>query len=130
MASDTVAELRRENGVEPLKADATQIYGTAYSFTQNGTADWEGTFAVDPMSGQINWDAGKVQQGNFDDHPVLRLADAPSVETHFVEAGEALGGLGEPSTALVAPAVCNAIFAATGKRLRSLPIVKAGFTVA
>ncbi len=82
------------------------------------------------LSGEINWDAGRVRQSNFDDHPVLRLADAPMVETHFVEAGEALGGLGEPSTALVAPAVCNAIFAATGKRIRSLPIVKAGFTVA
>lgn len=82
------------------------------------------------LSGEINWDAGRVRQGNFDDYPVLRMSDAPVVETHFVEAGEALGGLGEPSTALVAPSVCNAIFAATGRRLRTLPITKAGFTVA
>lgn len=82
------------------------------------------------LSGEITWTDGRVQQSNFDNHPVLRLTDAPRIDVHFVEAGEKLGGMGEPTTALIAPAVCNAIFAATGQRIRSLPITKAGLTVA
>lgn len=82
------------------------------------------------LSGEITWMDGRVQQSNFDNHPVLRLAEAPRIDVHFVEAGEKLGGMGEPTTALIAPAICNAIFAATGQRIRSLPITKAGLTVA
>ncbi len=72
--------------------------------------------------GQIDLRNGQVQQRNFNDYRLLRLNETPRIDTYLVESTEPPGGIGEPATALVAPAVCNAIFAATGKRLRSLPI--------
>jgi isoquinoline 1-oxidoreductase beta subunit len=63
-----------------------------------------------------------VQQSNFHDYPMLRINEAPVVEVHILDSGAAPGGLGEPGVPTVAPAVCNAIFALTGKRVRSLPI--------
>lgn len=65
---------------------------------------------------------GKVEQGNFHDYPVLRMSDMPKVEVHILPSTEKPGGIGEPGTPPIAPAVVNAIYAATGKRLRSLPI--------
>jgi len=72
--------------------------------------------------GQITIDRGRVQQSNFHDYPMLRIAEAPVVDVHVLDSGEAPGGLGEPGVPTTAPAVCNAIFALTGKRIRSLPI--------
>jgi isoquinoline 1-oxidoreductase beta subunit len=74
------------------------------------------------LHGQITVDAGRVQQSNFHDYPLLRISEAPPVEVHILESGEAPGGLGEPGVPTVAPAVCNAVYAATGKRIRRLPI--------
>ena len=54
-AQDRIRDAGADGAITSVKADGTQVYGTAYSFTQNGTADWEGTFAIDPMTGQINW---------------------------------------------------------------------------
>src|SRR5580658_171234 len=66
---------------------------------------------------------GAVEQGNFDTYPMVRMADAPRIETHLtLSRGARWGGIGEPGTPPVAPAVCNTIFAVTGKRIRSLPI--------
>ncbi|MGH8184982.1 MAG: molybdopterin cofactor-binding domain-containing protein, partial [Steroidobacteraceae bacterium] len=65
---------------------------------------------------------GRVVQTNFNDLPMPKLADAPAVSVEFVISGEALGGLGEPGVPPIAPAIANAVFAATGKRLRSLPL--------
>jgi isoquinoline 1-oxidoreductase beta subunit len=65
-------------------------------------------------------------QSNFHNYPVLRLADMPVVETYIVASTDEPGGVGEPGTPPIAPAVCNAIFAATGKRIRTLPIGKVG----
>lgn len=66
-------------------------------------------------------DKGRVQQTNFNDYPMLRIQDMPRVVVHIVPSHEAPGGMGEPSVPSVGPAVGNAIFAATGKRLRRLP---------
>ncbi|OLC17019.1 MAG: hypothetical protein AUH29_03600 [Candidatus Rokubacteria bacterium 13_1_40CM_69_27] len=72
--------------------------------------------------GKITVDKGRVQQSNFHDYPMLRINEMPKVEVHILDSGEAPGGLGEPGVPSVAPAVCNAVFAATGKRIRRLPI--------
>lgn len=75
------------------------------------------------LHGEITVRNGRVEQGNFPDYDMVRLADTPQIEVHIVNSGiEHLGGVGEPGTPPVAPAVCNAIFAATGRRIRSLPI--------
>ncbi|HJY37835.1 MAG TPA: molybdopterin cofactor-binding domain-containing protein, partial [Steroidobacteraceae bacterium] len=78
---------------------------------------------------EINIAGGRVQEKNFDDYRMLRINEAPQIEVYVVNSTEKPGGMGEPATALVAPAVCNAIYAATRKRLRTLPIAKQGFTV-
>src|SRR5438132_402044 len=74
--------------------------------------------------GEITIDKGRVQQSNFHDYRMLRLAEMPVVEVHIVPSTDAQGGVGEPGTPPIAPAVCNAIFAGTGKRIRKLPIGK------
>ncbi|HTJ63654.1 MAG TPA: molybdopterin cofactor-binding domain-containing protein [Alphaproteobacteria bacterium] len=66
---------------------------------------------------------GAIEQGNFDSYRMVKLADSPKIETHLaLSGGTKWGGIGEPGTPPVAPALCNAIFAATGKRIRALPV--------
>ncbi len=74
------------------------------------------------LYGEISIRDGRVQQSNFHDYEMLRLARMPKVETIIVASGGFWGGIGEPPVAIVAPAICNAIFAATRKRIRSLPL--------
>jgi isoquinoline 1-oxidoreductase beta subunit len=74
------------------------------------------------LHGEIAIEAGRVVQSNFHDYPMLSMAAMPRVETHIVPSTDSQGGVGEPGTPPIAPAVCNAIFAATGKRIRKLPI--------
>ena len=76
------------------------------------------------LYGEITLAHGAVEQQNFPDYPVVRLADCPAIEVHIKESDAPLGGGGEPGTPPVAPAVTNAIFAATGIRIRELPISK------
>src|SRR6059036_3076558 len=76
------------------------------------------------LYGEITIERGRVKQGNFDDYPLLRLPEMPVVEVYIVPSSDAQGGIGEPAVGPIAPAVCNAIFAATGKRVRRLPIGK------
>ncbi|WP_343712492.1 molybdopterin cofactor-binding domain-containing protein [Inquilinus sp.] len=73
------------------------------------------------LHGNITFVNGRVEQANFDTYLPMRIDEVPVIETHLVKSAEAPGGIGETATAAVAPAVGNAIFAATGKRLRSLP---------
>ncbi|MGX9146380.1 molybdopterin cofactor-binding domain-containing protein [Mesorhizobium sp. 128a] len=74
------------------------------------------------LYGEITLTDGRVEQGNFDTYQILRIDEAPAVEVHIVQSLEAPGGMGEAGTSAVIPAVANAIFAATGKRLRKMPI--------
>ncbi|MFA7387862.1 MAG: molybdopterin cofactor-binding domain-containing protein, partial [Thiohalobacteraceae bacterium] len=71
---------------------------------------------------EIHIGEGRVQQANFQDYPLLSLAEMPDVEVHIVPSQDAPGGVGEPAVPVVAPAVVNAVFAATGRRLRRLPV--------
>ena len=72
--------------------------------------------------GEATLENGRVQQSNFHDVRVLRINETPAIEVHLVRNGEPPGGIGEPGTAVTAPALANAVFAATGKRIRTLPL--------
>jgi isoquinoline 1-oxidoreductase beta subunit len=74
------------------------------------------------LKGQITIEGGRVQQGNFNNYDMLRIDETPKVEVYVIPSTENPGGMGEAAVPPVAPAVCNAIFAATGKRVRKLPI--------
>jgi isoquinoline 1-oxidoreductase subunit beta len=97
--------------VNPLNAEA-QIAGGI-------------TMALSAAIGeQITLEKGAVVQSNFGDYPLLKLADSPAmIDVHFIDSGAAMGGIGEPGVPPAPPALTNALFAATGKRVRQLPIL-------
>ncbi len=74
------------------------------------------------LYGEITLEDGRVEQGNFNDYPVLRMPEMPVIDVHLLDTGEAPGGIGEPGTPPVGPAVANALFKLTGVRVRDLPI--------
>ena len=74
------------------------------------------------LHGEITIKQGRVEQANFAQYEMLRMPESPRIETHIVPSGEPPGGVGEPATPPIAPAVANALFSLTGKRLRSLPL--------
>jgi len=78
--------------------------------------------ATAALWGEITVDKGRVQQSNFGDYRPMRMSESPTVEVHIVNNHDDPGGIGEPGTAGIAPALANAVFAATGKRIRKLPI--------
>jgi isoquinoline 1-oxidoreductase beta subunit len=89
------------------------------------TAQMEGAIALGlsaALKERVRIEGGRVTQANFEDYPILTFAEMPQVEVHIVASRAAPGGVGEPAVPPVAPAVANAVFAATGKRLRSLPL--------
>jgi isoquinoline 1-oxidoreductase beta subunit len=92
------------------------------------TAQFEGAAVFGTsvaMMGEITLADGRVQQGNFNNYPVARMPEAPLMtHVHIVASDAAPAGVGEPGVPVIAPAICNAIFAATGKRVRDLPIRK------
>jgi isoquinoline 1-oxidoreductase beta subunit len=95
--------------VNPLTIEAQMESGIAFGL---GAA----------LHGAITFKDGQVQQSNFDDYPVLRLPEMPAVDVHIVPSAERPGGVGEPGTPPIAPAVANALAVLTGKRLRELPL--------
>jgi isoquinoline 1-oxidoreductase beta subunit len=74
------------------------------------------------LHGEITLKNGRVVQSNFHDYPLLSLSEMPVVEVHIVPSSEKSGGVGEPGVPPIAPAVGNAVFTVTGKRIRQLPI--------
>jgi len=81
------------------------------------------------MGHQIDIENGRIKQTNLDRYPLLRMRSAPPVDVHFIQSDYSPTGMGEPALPPIAAAVCNAIFAATGERIRSLPLSKSGFTI-
>jgi isoquinoline 1-oxidoreductase beta subunit len=74
------------------------------------------------LYGEITVKDGVVEQSNFDSYPVMRIDEMPIVDTVLVPTGDFWGGVGEPTIAVAAPAVLNALFKATGKRIRTFPL--------
>jgi len=95
--------------VNPLTIEAQMQSGIVFGLTA-------------ALKGAITINKGRVEQGNFDDYQQLRMNEMPKIEVHIVPSDQPSSGIGEPGTPPIAPAVCNAIFAATGKRIRQLPI--------
>ena len=78
--------------------------------------------ATAALYGEITLKNGRVEQTNFDTYQILRMNEAPAIEVHIVKSPEPPGGMGETGTSAIVPAISNAIFAATGKRLRKMPV--------
>jgi isoquinoline 1-oxidoreductase beta subunit len=78
--------------------------------------------ATAALHGEITLKNGRVEQTNFDTYQMIRMNEAPAIEVHLVRSSEPPGGMGETGTSAIVPAIANAIFAATGKRLRKMPI--------
>jgi CO/xanthine dehydrogenase Mo-binding subunit len=120
-----VAEVSVENGrVRVHKvtcaADCGQIIHPGIVEAQMSGSIVAGLTAA--LYGEITIEKGRVKQGNFDDYPMLRMAEMPEISVHIVKNHEEPGGVGEPGVPAIAPAVANALFALTGKRIRKLPI--------
>jgi len=99
--------------------------GQAMNMAQGAIIDGMGAM----MEQEITVDRGRVVQSNFDTHPLLRISAAPSdIEVHYVKSDNPPTGMGEPSMPPILPAIANAIFTATGDRVRALPFKKAGYS--
>ena len=97
----------------------------ALSQVQGSVVDGLSTMALQ----QITMSQGVIQQDNFDQYPVMRIGPTPEIDVHFIESDNPSTGLGEPALPPLAPAVANAIFAAAGERVRSMPLSEAGYTL-
>jgi len=99
---------------------------------QQVEAQIEGSFAYGLSAGllsQVTMEGGRVQEENFDTYPIVSMWEMPAVESHLVPSGEFWGGVGEPTIFVATPAVVNAIYRATGRRLRDLPLAKHGIAI-
>ncbi|MGL5840015.1 MAG: molybdopterin cofactor-binding domain-containing protein, partial [Sphingorhabdus sp.] len=126
IVAEVVEATTKEDGSpKVLKAWAVVDCGTTVN-PRNAAAQIEGGLIMGLSSAigeAITLDKGAVVQSNFTDYPVMRMADTPVIDVHFIESGAKMGGIGEPGTPPAAPALANALFAATGKRIRQLPLL-------
>jgi isoquinoline 1-oxidoreductase subunit beta len=120
-----VAEVSVENGrIRVHRVTAAVDCGLAVN-PQAVEAQIQGSIAYGlsaALYGKLTLAGGAVQEGNFHDYPVVRMYDMPQVDVHIMPSKAKMGGIGEPATAPIAPAVANAVFALTKQRLRSLPL--------
>jgi isoquinoline 1-oxidoreductase subunit beta len=124
MAQIAEVEVSRDGAVRVRRVVCAVDCGTAVN-PDTVRAQIEGAviFGITAaLYGEITFKDGRVEQANFDTYQILRMNEAPAIEVHIVQSSEPPGGMGEPGTSAIVPAVANAIFAATGKRVRKLPI--------
>lgn len=120
-----VAEISLENGMPKvhkvtIAADVGIVVNPDIVRAQMEGAMIYGLTAA--LYGKVTYTEGQVDQGNFGDYPIMRLSETPEVTVHLIPSAEAPGGVGEPGTPPIAPAVANAVYALTKKRIRSLPL--------
>jgi isoquinoline 1-oxidoreductase beta subunit len=127
MAQVAEVEVAKDGAVRVRRVVCAVDCGTAVNpdtvRAQIQSAVMFGTTAA--LYGEITLKDGRVEQSNFDSYQILRINEAPAVEVHIVQNAEPPGGMGEAGTSAIVPAVANAIFAATGKRLRKMPVDQA-----
>jgi isoquinoline 1-oxidoreductase beta subunit len=99
--------------------------GASENLTQGAVVD-----GMSEMLQEISLKNGRVVQSNYHQHPLVKMSQTPSVEVHFLKSNNTPTGLGEPALPPILPAISNAIFTATGERIRTLPITKQGFSFA
>jgi isoquinoline 1-oxidoreductase subunit beta len=109
-----------KNNPKPTDADIDSAMSGNVCRAQMDSGSLFGLTAA--LYGSITVRDGRVEQSNFHDYRPMRIHECPIIETHLVHSSEAPGGIGETATAIVGPAVANAIFAVTGKRIRKLPV--------
>ncbi|HKQ79687.1 MAG TPA: molybdopterin cofactor-binding domain-containing protein, partial [Blastocatellia bacterium] len=99
--------------------------GASENLTQGAVVD-----GMSEMLQEISLQNGRVAQSNYHQHPMLKMSQTPPIEVHFLKTNNSPTGLGEPALPPILPAIANAVFTATGERIRTLPITKQGFSFA
>ena len=110
-----------------VAVDVGPIINTSGALAQVEGSVMDGLSAL--IGQRITMEGGQIEQSNLHDYPVLRISAAPKVDVHFIESDNPSTGLGEPALPPLAPAVGNAIFAATGKRIRNMPLITEGYSI-
>jgi isoquinoline 1-oxidoreductase beta subunit len=128
VASVVEVEVDAKGGIRIPRVDTVVDAGLVVN-PERARAQFEGAAVFGTslaLMGEITSGDGRIQQSNFHNYPVARINEAP-LETHvtIVKSDAAPAGIGEPGVPPIAPAICNAVFAATGKRIRDLPLKKA-----
>jgi isoquinoline 1-oxidoreductase subunit beta len=124
MAQVAEVEVSKEGNVRVRRVVCAMDCGTVVNLDTVQAQLQSGVIfgATAALYGEITLKNGRVEQGNFDTYQMLRMNEAPVIDVHIVKSAEPPGGMGETGTSLIVPAIGNAIFAATGKRLRKMPV--------